>query len=321
MVEYRIATFNLENLDETVDYWPARIKVLRPMMQRIKADLLFLQEVNSKDALEELIQGTYYENFYVRYTTKNGNLYPKRNLFILSRYEILDKFQYHHDLVQKPMWRKATGFPEYVQSAALTWERPLLHCRIGLADGRVLHAVNLHLKSKNPTNIRGQKRGRYTWLSHEGWAEGYFVSAVKRIGQALEARILLKSLFEAEGTGVLIAVGGDLNATIGSVPFKAIVGSVEDTNNPELRDTVMIPCELNVPPEQRFSIIHHGRGEMLDHVVVSPSLYSYWMETDIYNELLQDESIAFGTDKKFPESDHAPVIARFNLPQEWLTSS
>jgi hypothetical protein len=30
--------------------------------------------------------------------------------------------------------------------------------------------------------------------------------------------------------------------------------------------------------------------------------------------LLHDESVAFGTDVKFPELDHAPVIAEFELP-------
>jgi hypothetical protein len=37
-------------------------------------------------------------------------------------------------------------------------------------------------------------------------------------------------------------------------------------------------------------------------------------EVQIHNELLHDESVAFGTDVKFPESDHAPVIAAFEMP-------
>ena len=31
------------------------------------------------------------------------------------------------------------------------------------------------------------------------------------------------------------------------------------------------------------------------------------------NEVLHDESAAFAVDRKYPESDHAPVLARFNL--------
>jgi hypothetical protein len=35
--------------------------------------------------------------------------------------------------------------------------------------------------------------------------------------------------------------------------------------------------------------------------------------TEIHNEYLPDESGAFCTDVKFPESDHAPVVAQFTL--------
>ena len=52
---------------------------------------------------------------------------------------------------------------------------------------------------------------------------------------------------------------------------------------------------------------------MLDHVVVSRRLFGYFDKTEIHNEALPDESGAFRTDLKFPESDHAPVVAEFGL--------
>jgi len=33
---------------------------------------------------------------------------------------------------------------------------------------------------------------------------------------------------------------------------------------------------------------------------------------EIHNEMIHDESIAFATDNKFPESDHAPMVAEFD---------
>ena len=48
---------------------------------------------------------------------------------------------------------------------------------------------------------------------------------------------------------------------------------------------------------------------MLDHVIVSQEFYSHWLHTKIFNELPPDESMAFATDDKYPESDHAPVNA------------
>ena len=53
---------------------------------------------------------------------------------------------------------------------------------------------------------------------------------------------------------------------------------------------------------------------MIDHLVVSRSLLSYYKGTEIHNEILHDESIAFAVDMKYPESDHAPIIAEFEIP-------
>ena len=40
-------------------------------------------------------------------------------------------------------------------------------------------------------------------------------------------------------------------------------------------------------------------------------MLTYYRGTEIHNEVLPDESGAFRTDVKFPESDHAPVVADF----------
>jgi predicted extracellular nuclease len=76
----------------------------------------------------------------------------------------------------------------------------------------------------------------------------------------------------------------------------------------------MVPCECTIPEPSRFSLLHQGKGRMIDHLLVSRSLLAHYRSAEIHNELLHDESIAFGTGVKFPESDHAPVIAEFELP-------
>lgn len=67
----RIATFNIENLDETPSHprpsLAQRIDVLRPQLLRVNADILCLQEIHGQEdldnhrvltALESLIEGT-----------------------------------------------------------------------------------------------------------------------------------------------------------------------------------------------------------------------------------------------------------------------
>jgi exonuclease III len=111
-----------------------------------------------------------------------------------------------------------------------------------------------------------------------------------------------------------IVACGDFNADIDEVPLEAIRGDVENTGNPLLISRLMIPCERNIPSPARFSLYHHGRPVMLDHILASRPLLAYWQGSVAHNEVLHDESVAFALDTKFPESDHAPVVAEFLLP-------
>lgn len=60
--------------------------------------------------------------------------------------------------------------------------------------------------------------------------------------------------------------------------------------------------------------MHQGKGRMLDHVMISRSLLIYYRGIEIHNEFLHDESLAFAIGKLDPESDHAPVLTEFALP-------
>ncbi len=172
------------------------------------------------------------------------------------------------------------------------------------------------MKSKIATSVAGQKINNFTWRTASAWAEGSgsFVSAMKRVGQALQTRLLVDEIFDNEGEGALIAVCGDFNSDNDDVPVRAICGPVEETGNPDHGPRVLVPCEYNVPEPSRYSLLHLGRGEMLDHILASRPLLGFFRHAEIHNEVLPDESGAFRTDVKFPESDHAPVVAEFHIP-------
>jgi hypothetical protein len=40
---------------------------------------------------------------------------------------------------------------------------------------------------------------------------------------------------------------------------------------------------------------------------------NHYRGSEIHNEILHDESAAFAIDRKYPESDHAPVVATFDF--------
>jgi endonuclease/exonuclease/phosphatase family metal-dependent hydrolase len=298
-----------------------RLKVMRPQIKRLNADIICFQEVDRQEpegeppqllALERLLEMTDCSNFYIVPTFKNENeLFPKRNLVTISRFEIMETRQCNNTLIPSPIYRKITANPEE-DAKPIIWERPILYTKIKDRPTFVIHLINLHLKSRRPIEIRGQKVDRYTWKSGSGWAEAFFVSSMKRVGQALETRYLIDDIFEDDEDAKII-VCGDLNAHPDEVPVEAICGRTENTGNVKLTKRVLFPCEKSIPEPSRYTYIHHGQKRLLDHMLVSLNMTQYYKKSEIHNETLHDETIAFATDKKFPGSDHAPFIAEFEI--------
>jgi predicted extracellular nuclease len=319
----RIATFNLENLGDDPAVQPPlsdRIRIMRPQLERLRADILCLQEVDSQgpatartlSALDQLLAGTAYATYHRATTlTVSGTLFDKRNLVTLSRFPIVATRIARDSEGPRPSYQFATANPPDTTAAPLEWERPLLQTTIDLGIGRPLTLINLHLKSKLASTVAGQKINNYTWKTASAWAEGSFVSAMKRLGQALQVRLIIDDVFDTAGLDSLIAVAGDYNANSDEVSVTAIRGPVEETGNPLHGPRVMVPCENNIPESARYSLFHLGRGEMIDHILVSRPMLSFFQHAEIHNEVLPDESGAFRVDTQFPESDHAPLVAEF----------
>ncbi len=327
----RIAAFNVENLDDEIippddtkkPTFEERQPILRPQFERLRANILCLQEVHGQDiegeprslrALKTLIQGTSYENYQIRSTTLAGSpsVEKFRNLvtMIPSGWQFEEAREILHEFTPPPEYNPVTDRPDR-GSKAVKWDRPLLYCRIKTPNDIVLHILNAHFKSKNPTRIPGQGPENFMFETAAGWAEGFFLSSMKRVGAALEARVFIDQLFQAE-PNARIVLAGDLNAESHEVPVLAVRGDVTSHGNPKLNHQTMYPCENTVPEDSRFTLYHHGQKNMLDHLLVSRALIACYRGTEIHNELVHDESVAFAFDKKFPGSDHAPVVAEFD---------
>ncbi len=324
----RFATFNIENLDDgtsenSTAAFNDRVKILQPMLERLRADVICFQEVHGQDmdsgprqlrALGTLLTGTRYEQFTLSSTTlKNKpDVERYRNLVVASSPDMAveEVREVQNTLVNPPSYSRvtATGDPGPVD---VKWERPSLYVRLRKGQEDPIHILNVHFKSKIPTPIPGQGPTNYKWASAAGWAEGYFISSMKRVGAALEARLFVDGIFENEPNAKIL-ICGDFNAEPNDVPIMAIRGTTEDTGNPALNDRVMHPVALSVAQSRRFTLYHHGKPNLLDHMLVSRRMMASFVNAEIHNELIHDESIAFATDSKFPESDHAPMVAEFD---------
>ncbi|WP_203901487.1 endonuclease/exonuclease/phosphatase family protein [Virgisporangium aliadipatigenens] len=322
----RVATFNVENLDETPPA-PApptlaeRLAVLRPQIVRLRADIVCFQEIHGQErpgqprglhALTELLAGTNLEKATLVSTKPDHDaVFNERNLVVATLFPVADVEQIHNDLVAEPVYRRLTANPVDTAPISIGVERPVLHVRLTLPDGP-LHIINVHLKSKIPTDIPGQKIDNFTWRTAGGWAEGSFISSMKRMAQAVEVRLIVDRILDADPNARVI-VAGDFNATPDEIPVLAIRGQVEDTGNPALGQRVLVPIEHTIPEPARYTLYHQGRGQMLDHMLISRNLLAHYRGSEIHNEILHDESAAFADDRKYPESDHAPVVATFDF--------
>ncbi len=318
MQAFRLATFNLENLDWSAtkaDAFALRTGALRPLLEALDADILCLQEIHAQRvhkrgarqyvALDQLLATTRYANFHRATTVRPGADVPAdvHNLAILSRWPMRARRQIHHDIVARWNWpapREADGSePEPVE---IVWDRPLLYALVELPNDRALHVVNLHLRAPRASPV-ATARGLG---SSRAQIEGQYVAALKREGQALEARLFAETLFDAE-PDALIAVAGDFNADAHDAPTRLLRGGKDEgAHGPR----VLVPLEERVEPSRRFTVIHAGRPTLIDHLLASPALAAAWRETAILNEGLQDEVYA---QEFVAASLHAPVVAKFEL--------
>lgn len=326
MAEVRIATFNLENFDETaVGEWPSlaeRIQLMRPQIVRLRADVVCFQEVNGQErpneprsllALTELLAGTNLAGAQLASTrTANDEVYDERNLVVATTFPIFGVQQLRNDLVATLSYRRLTANPPDAAAVTIGIERPILHVQLDLPGGNRLHVINVHLKSKIPTDIPGQKIDGYTWRSADAWAEGSFISSMKRMSQALEVRRLIDQILDTDPAAQFV-VAGDFNAAPDEVPVMAIRGDIENTSNADLVGRVLVPIEHTIAAPARYTLYHQGHGEMLDHMLISRNPLAYYGGSEIHNEILHDESAAFAIERKYPESDHAPVVATFDF--------
>jgi endonuclease/exonuclease/phosphatase family metal-dependent hydrolase len=316
----RIATFNVESLDEPV---APRLPVLRPALARLEADILCLQEVNAQRALghkertlaalDAVLAGTPYAAFHRAHTLGQAGtgLSDVHNLVTLSRFPITAHAQVLHDLVPPVDLPLLTAEPPVAGTVPIRFERPLLHVEID-AGGFRLHIINVHLRAPIASPIAGQKIGPFAWKSVKGWAEGYYHSGLKRTAQAFEVRLLVDRIFDADPQARIL-VTGDFNAETNETPLRLIAGIAEDTGNAGLAQRALVVLDRGIEASRRYSVVHHGRPQMLDHMLASHALLGSLRGIEVHNEALGDEAVGWASQVEAAGSYHAALVATFAI--------
>ena len=189
------------------------------------------------------------------------------------------------------------------------WNRPLLHVELTLPDGRSLHVINLHLRAPLAVRVPEDPLDQATDARRavEGWPKD-LVAAMKRSGQALEARLLVDQLFERDPKA-LIVVAGDLNAEPHETPVRLLTAEAIDTGNPALALRSLADPARSLRPDQRYSAIYAGRRMLVDHVLLSPALSGGLRAIEIHNESVIDDA----RESRILGSSHAPVLVEVEV--------
>lgn len=319
----RIASFNLENLGRRFRddaFFEERIRALRPRIARLSADVLCFQEVDGVrakgggerglDALSALLEDTPAAGFALAgsHHPDTGRTAEQHNLVVASRFPVERVRQLHHDRVP-PLAHRWLSDPD-AEPAEIRFDRPILHVAIALPDGARLHVVNLHLKAPVAASVPGGKASPEAWRTSAAWAEGFYLASLKRAGQALEARLLVEEILDAD-PAALVVLAGDFNAEENETPLRIVRAEVEATGNPRLAGRELVPLWSGVPEHARYTVIHRGRRILLDHLLASRALLARFRGMEIHNEGLADETLAFGPGESIPDSFHAPIVATF----------
>ncbi len=330
----RLATFNLESLDlgpqrggkAHVDF-DTRAAVLRPELERLEADILCLQEVNAQHvpgqherqlvALEKLLEGTPYRHYARAVGSAPGGHGPAdvHNLVTLSRFPIERIREVRHDIVAPPRHTSITAEPGRGEEVSVSFDRPLLVTEMAQPGGQRVSVVNVHLRAPLASPVAGQKTGPFAWRSAAGWAEGFYLSMLKREAQALELRLLVDELL-VKTPSALVAVAGDFNAEDYGPALRLAVAAEEDLGASELAAHGLIVLDRAIPADRRWSVLHHGRPQMLDHILASRALYGHFRSIEVHNEGLGDELLGYGKALHSAASYHAAVVAEFDFERE-----
>ena len=135
---------------------------------------------------------------------------------------------------------------------------------------------------------------------------------MRRDAQALELRLLVEELLRGDAAK-LIAVAGDFNAPDSSTALLIAVAPEENLGASELAANSLVVLDRAIPADRRWSILHHGRPQMVDHILASRLLYGRFRHVEVHNEWLGDEALGYGKGLHSAASYHAPVVAEFEL--------
>ncbi|WP_026874552.1 endonuclease/exonuclease/phosphatase family protein [Jiangella gansuensis] len=311
-----IGTWNLENLFRPGDEsgrppddaaYEAKLDALAGTIDRIAPDVLGVQEVGETAALGDLVA-----RLDGRWSTHLSEHPDSRGIRVgvLSRLPVEET----EDL---SAFAPGVGPVRATDGGALTEEmgRGALRARVRTAAGERVDVVTCHLKSK----LLSYPGGRFNPRDESERARYGAYALYRRAAEAATVRDWANTLLDGDGERRAVVVCGDLNDEPAAATTQILLGpggseiGTPGADRPDQGDAWRLwNTAPLIPEERRYSRVYRGRGELIDHVLVSHRLLGRIEKADS----VIDRGLPSVTDDPrvraaAADSDHAPVVATF----------
>lgn len=326
MATFKVMTWNLENLfrpdpsqPDSVGDYERKLESLAQVILRLDADAIAVQEVGSPEAFDDLVN-----QLEGRYPHQQLSNFPdSRGIRVgfLSKLPIEDL----EDIVDFPSEGLAS-VPGIDGDGNLTevtrLGRGALRIVVSPSTQMKVNLIATHLKSKLLT-FPG---GRFSTNDENKRARVAGIALLKRTAEAVALRVKANELLVGNRSNALILLG-DLNDVALAATSQILQGpggseiGTRSFDIPDKKDdTRLFNLAPLIPELRRFSRVFEGRGELIDHILVSqellpgkpPRLPIVDSHVDLLGTLPSIDGSP-GERQGKAGSDHAPITATFEL--------
>ncbi len=296
----KLATYNVKDLFDpgvctspggspmTAEMAAGKREALARRINLAKPDVLALQEIASEKELARLAERTGLPHVLLAGADERGIASA-----ILSRFPFTRKESLRLAPLELPVFVEGDPLPF---DGRLYAKREIAYAEV-LAPFGALHVYSVHFKSNRGLPLRKQAGGDHPILAPSHRAEADFRSSVLRAVEALAVRRSVDAIL-ARDSSAAVAVLGDFNDRPWTLTVRMLMAGNDDMAG------ALVPVMERLPEEERATIVHRGRKQQIDHVLMSHSLAARVSSIRVYNHDLLDHDVLC---EPTVDSDHALI--------------
>jgi endonuclease/exonuclease/phosphatase family metal-dependent hydrolase len=345
-IKFSVMTWNVENLfppgsfvspnsrkPVTKEHFEAKLNFLTSFITSLDElpDVIAFQEIGGQDNNDLTSIETLQSRLGSNYPHSAVSQFPDgRHIRVafLSRIALTNIVDFR-DFPAGPL----SAVPDFGDKPVTRMSRGALKVEVEPDPGLRIRLVTTHFKSKLLTFPTSDGGSPFQPKDENERAFGAGIALMRRAAEAVTVRTFINSGIEAS-PDVRTVVLGDLNDEPLAATSQLLLGPADGDiktddkhNSNRLYNLVdSIPLRGNntkefLAAEERFTRIQEGRGELIDHIMVSRNLLLTHnkeftvQEVHSFVDVIAGQNVTSNPNARATSvpPDHAPVLARFNL--------